>query len=155
MNERFIESQVKRAIYKLKEGTSTSYYWQEGIKILPNRICFREGEMTKVSKSGRNNMHPVKGQFLANFTQKEESPLKKFKPYKVRTQIWQKEDYPHFLGYGTIGVSTPEGTRDTGDLLILFTPDECKTIEIYFFAAMGTPDGVQEAFKFLNKHIEH
>lgn len=152
MNNDFIESQLQEASYKLKEGTTTSYYWQEGTKILPNRICFQKGEMSKVKRSGRNNLHPIVGQLLASFTQKEESPLKQVKPYQVRTQIWQFEDYPQFVGYGTLGITTPEGVKDTGDLIIL-SSNENNTLRIHFFAGMAEPEEMEQAFSYLSYHL--
>ena len=145
----FITKQLKKATYQLKEGTTTSYYWQEGTQLLPNRICFDESEMAKVKKSGRNNLHPIAGQLLSNFTQKEESPYKVEKPFKVRTQIWQMEDFPQFIGYGSLGITTSEGVKDTKDLVILSRVDE-RTIQICIFAGMATPEGMESAFIYLS-----
>lgn len=147
MNVDFIKTQLQEATYRLKKGTTTSYYWQEGSKILPNRICFSDAELSKVKKSGRNNLHPIVGQILANFTQKEESPLKLVKPFQVRTQIWQFEEYPQYTGYGTLGITTTEGVKDTGDLIIVSKNED--SLKIYFFTGMSTPDEMQKAFSFL------
>ena len=104
-----IKAWYQEAIYEKKQGTTTSYYWKSGSKILPNRASINNVEITKVARKGRNLQHPVVGQFIATFTTKEESPLKLHKPYNVRTQIWQDEYYPQFIGYGTLGISDAEG----------------------------------------------
>ena len=46
---------------------------------------------------------------LGCFTKNEESPLKQNAPYKIRTQIWSINEYPLFIGYGSIGISNNEG----------------------------------------------
>ena len=51
----FIASTLQQATYRLKEGTKSSYYWQSGIKILPERLSISgNSEFTKVARKGRN-----------------------------------------------------------------------------------------------------
>ena len=77
MNEEFIKSSFQVATYTLKEGTKGSYYWTEGFSELPNRLSIsRDNELTKVSRKGRNLLHPIVGQMIGSFTQKEVSRYK-------------------------------------------------------------------------------
>lgn len=166
IHEEFISGCLQESMYKLKEGTKGSYYWQSGSRILPNRMTIQEGQLTNVKKSGRNSLHKIAGQLLSAFSTKEESPLKKVKPYTFRTQIWSVPEYPLFIGYGTAGITTEieesyEGkievvkkVKDTGDLLLLYSDDSWKTIRIFFFAGLGTnPDYLIPCFKYANELI--
>lgn len=152
MNEQFIKANFKSFTYAWKKDTQTSYYLQEGCTILPQRLSIsQKSEITKVRKKGRNTNDPIAGQMIGDFKKAEESPYKIHKPYKFRTQIWQKAEYPRFIGYGTAGISTEEGkVKDTGDLLLFFTPDDWQTIRIFLFAGMGNPNDLLEAFDFAN-----
>lgn len=159
INEELIRSSYQEATYQRKEGTASSYYWQEGSRILPNRASITKGnEVTKVARKGRNILQPIAGQFLASFTLKEESPLKLNRPFTVRTQIWQDENYPLFIGYGTIGISDSEGRitedSDTGDLVVFYSDDDWLTIRILFFEGMGKdPDNKNAAMRFASKLV--
>lgn len=63
MNEEFIRANFQVATYTLKEGTKGSYYWSEGFSELPNRLSIsKDNELTKVSRKGRNLLHPIVGQ---------------------------------------------------------------------------------------------
>jgi hypothetical protein len=142
MARQFIEAVKQDAVYNLKEGTQSSYYHTSGARILPKRLSIsRESEMTKVAKAGRNLLHPVIGQLIGRFTREETSPLKRYKPFFCRTQIWQVPEYPLFIGYGSIGISNNEGkinrASDTGDLVVLTASDrDWRTLRIYYFPAM-------------------
>lgn len=152
MNEEFIKANYQTCIYILKEGTKSSYYWHEGSTILPNRLSIsKESEMTKVCRKGRNLENPIAGQMVGTFKKTEKSPYKINNPYVCRTQIWQKAEYPLFIGYGTAGITNKEGqVEDTGDLLLFFTPDQWQTIRIFIFAGMGNPNNLLEALEFTN-----
>jgi len=136
------EAFEKHSIYTKKEGTRGSYYHTSGLSVLPRRLSIsKESEYTRVAKTGRNSIHKIAGQVLGKFTQKEQSPLKKFKPFECRTQIWQIEKYPSLIGYGTVGISNYYGkvdrNSDNGDLIILYSPDRhWDEIHIYYFAGM-------------------
>ncbi len=158
MIEEFISKSMKVAIYQHKEGTKSSYYWQQGSKILPSRLSISRGsEMTNVQHKGRNAMHPVVGQLLGKFKVAEESPLKQHKPYVVRTQLWQVPLYPLFIGYGTIGISNESGkvTGDTGDLIVMHSTDQWESISIFYFAGMGNPNDMPQVMRFLTSFVEH
>lgn len=157
MIDEFVANSMHSATYLHKEGTSSSYYWQTGSKILPNRLSISRGsEMTNVQRKGRNMLHPVVGQLLASFTKKEESPLKQHKPFAVRTQIWQAPLYPSFIGYGTLGISNEEGKvqGDTGDLVVLYTSSQWTEITIFYFAGMGNVNDMEQVMKYLSRYIE-
>ena len=72
----FIASTLQQGTYRLKEGTKSSYYWQSGTKILPDRLSIsKESEMTKVARKGRNLLHSLAGQMVGTFKIHEESSL--------------------------------------------------------------------------------
>lgn len=157
MFDEFIQKAMLVAFFEKKQGTSTSYYWQSGCQILPNRISVsKEMEMSSVQKKGRNTHQNVVGQFLAQFTKKEESPLKQYPPYQVRTQLWQVPLYPQFIGYGTIGITGESGKvkGDTGDLIVLYSPDDWNNIVVFFFAGMGSINELHPVMRFLQKEVE-
>lgn len=155
MNEEFIKANFQVATYTLKEGTKGSYYRTEGFPELPNRLSIsKDNELTKVSRKGRNLLHPIVGQMIGSFTQKEVSRYKEYKPYVCRTQIWKVEEYPLFIGYGTIGVTNQEGkVEDTGDLLIFYTHDNWINIKIFHFIGMGNPENLLEAMEYASNHL--
>ena len=157
MIEGFISKAMKVAVYSHKEGTSTSYYLKAGEVLLPSRLSISKGnEMTSVHRKGRNILHPIVGQLLGNFTAKEESALKMYKPYSVRTQIWKIPLFPDFIGYGTIGITSESGkVEDTGDLVVLHSTDDWETISIFYFAGMGNPNDLSQVMKFLDSFIKN
>ena len=156
MIEEFISKSMKEAIYQHKEGTKSSYYWQQGCKILPGRLSIKDEEMTNVQHKGRNAMHKIVGQLLGTFKVAEESPLKQHKPYTCRTQIWQVPLYPLFIGYGTIGISNESGkvTGDTGDLIVMHSTDQWQNIRIFYFAGMGNVNDMEQVMRFLAGYVE-
>lgn len=154
INQEFIKSTLLEMEYHLKEGTKASYYWHEGARILPNRLSISKSEITKVERKGRNLLHSISGQMIGSFKKSEDSPLKRNKPYTCRTQIWRVEEYPHFIGYGTIGITNSEGgIFDTNDLVIFDSKDNWQTIRIYFFRGLGHVDNLLPCMKFLNDKI--
>lgn len=152
MDKTFILNTMQVAEYRLKETTKSSYYWQSGTKLLPNRISLSIGvEITKVQRKGRNLLNPIIGQMLGTFSSKDESTLKQYKPYCCRTQIWFNPDYPLLAGYGTIGVTAEDGKiKDTGDLIVLKSYDDWNTISIYIFKGCGNPDNMDIAMECAN-----
>lgn len=157
MNYNMISKAMQVAIYKHKEGTVSSYYWQSGSRILPNRLSISKGsDMVSVQRKGRNLKHTSVGQFLGKFTRVEQSLLKQYKPYSVRTQLWQVPVHPEYIGYGTLGITGASGRveGDTGDLVVLHSVDDWETISIYYFAGMGSANGLQQAMQFLGVHVE-
>ena len=155
MNEEFLKKAISVASYHIKEGTTSSYYWQEGTKLLPNRLSISKESITKVQRKGRN-LQKVAGQCVGKFRNDEESPFKLHKPYTLRTQIWQIEEFLEFVGYGTCGISGDDGIiHDTGDLMVFYADDgEWHKIRIFVFKGMGrNPDDMIEAIKFASSLI--
>ena len=137
MNNDFISRIHKTAIYKLKPGTSSSYYYQQGESALPNRIGITKDKFARVNQSGYKE-HPVNGQIKATYSKKETSIYKQFKPFNIHTSIYQVNEYSYFIGYGSIGISKESGRiNDTGDLIILYSHSASwEEVEIHFFPAM-------------------
>ena len=105
MNKQFIQSCLQKATYARKSNTKTSYIWDSGFTFLPKTLSiFRGGNNVKCAKKGRN-LQNVEAQLKGTFSKKEESHLKQFAPYRVNTQIWEIENYPMFIGYGSIGIT--------------------------------------------------
>ena len=156
MIQDFIGRSMEVATYTHKQDTASSYYWVKGSKILPNRLSISRSQMSSVQRKGRNMIHPVAGQLLGSFKVTEESPLKQYKPYSVRTQIWQVPLYPKFIGYGTIGISGESGKveGDTGDLIILYSSDHWANITTFYFAGMGNISDMEQVMKYLNPLVE-
>lgn len=148
----FIKKQLSFALYSKKENATTGYCRIEGEDLLPQTIYLTDlGEAKKGRQLGKCKAYSLS----SNFTKKEMSCYKQYKPYQVRTSIWQSENYPQFIGYGTIGISGKDGkiTResDTGDLIVLYSPDNNQTIGVYVLKGMGsTPD---EAMEYLTSII--
>jgi len=148
MEKQFIEAIKKEAVYQRKEGTSGSYYRASGASVLPDRLSISFGnQMAETARKGRNLQHKIVGQLLGTFKKAEQSPLKQFKPYVVRTNIYQDNDFPMLQGYGTLGVSNHSGKidrqSDTGDLVVFYCPErDKKEIRIFFFAGglMNLPE---------------
>lgn len=157
MIDEFIRKSMKVAIYKHKEGTASSYYWQQGSRILPNRLSIKDTDMTIVQRKGRNLANLSQGQLIGRFTIPEQSPLKQHKPYNCRTEIFQLPLFPLFIGWGTIGISKESGgIIDTGDLILVYSTDQdWDSITIFYFAGMGRNiNNLEEVGKFLTKYVE-
>lgn len=153
VSEDYLRAIVKEALYQLKETTKASYYRISGCEDFPNRLSISKEELSKVSKSGRNAIRCTMGQLVGRFTQKERSRYKKYDPFHFRTQIWQCEEYPQLIGYGTIGITGWDGRiRDDGDLLVLRSDDsQWSEIRLFEFDGLGkNPDYVIQAMRFVN-----
>ena len=157
MIEEFISNAMQIACYEHKEGTASTYNWHQGSRILPNRLSISNGnEMTHVQRKGRNTIHPVVGQLIGKYVKSEQSPLKQYKPFAVRTQIWKVPLYPNFIGYGTLGISNESGKveNDTGDLVVLYSTDQWQSIVIFYFAGMGNVNDMEQVMRFLHQLVE-
>jgi len=135
MTKAFFEAIKQEALYIKKEGTQNSYYWFSGSKGLPNRVNI---ERTMMQKD--NLLHPLVGLLTGKFKTEEKSPLKRNEPFRCRTQIWQRIEYP-LMGYGVIAISNKQGKitgkSDTGDLIIFCIEDiNWEKIRILFFPQM-------------------
>ena len=149
MENEFLRKQLRICTYQLKQGTKSSYYFSGGERLLPNRVGITSDGFTQVRKKGRN-LQPIAGQFVATFNKKEESILKQYPPYTIRTQIWKIEDYPQLIGYGTCGISNENGeTQDTGDLMVFHSNNNWETITVFYFAGLAKPEFRDEAFRYV------
>ena len=159
MNNEFMNASFQEATYTRKEGTATSYYWQQGSRILPNRLSISRNLLSEVKRKGRAISYGMMvGQCKGQFTIKEESPLKVCKPFYITTSIWQHSNWLQFIGYGTLGFSddsAPRGITDLGDLLIFYSDEsEWNTIRIFFFSGMAAnPDKLEEAMRYASTLI--
>lgn len=149
MNENLLKAKQQTAIYKLKEGTTTSYYYQSGVQTLPERIGFNKFEFDE-KKRTRRNLHIAVAQLKATFKKSEISSYKKFNPYTVHTSIWRHPKYKDFYGYGSIGISDEKGgIIDIKDLIIINEDSNNSNIlEIHIFQSMLM--NLEEVFRFLN-----
>lgn len=149
MENEFLRKKLRVCTYQLKQGTKSSYYFCGGERLLPNRVSITSDCFTQVQKKGRN-LQTNAGQFVSSFNKNEDSVLKKYPPYTIRTQIWKIEDYPQFIGYGTCGITNEKGKiQDTGDLMVFYSNNNWKTITIFYFVGMATPQFKDEAFKYV------
>ena len=99
MNQLFIERVLQVAYYVRKPNTISSYAWESGSSYLPKTLTISKGDGTFIcAHKGRNLQTATKAQLKGAFTQKEESPLKQNKPYKVSTQIWELINFPLLIG---------------------------------------------------------
>lgn len=123
------------ATYVLKDGTKTSYYRQELESILPNRInCVFDGKVLVEAKNSGNMVSQkemIIGDLQASFTNKENSPLKRFKPYRFLSRIFRSAEYPH-LFYATPAISDENGkTRKEVGMLVIHKVSDMM-LKLYF-----------------------
>lgn len=157
MTEQFIEAIKQTSIFQRKEGTATSYYRISGTKILPERLSISREEMRKTAHKGRNLQHKIIGQMMGTFKKSESSALKQYAPFQLRTNIWQMDSFPSFIGYGTTGITNKLGKidreSDIGDLVVLQpTAPGWLEIKIHYF-----PGGVMDLemiMEYLYKSIK-
>lgn len=142
IDQETIESTIHEAFYKLKAGTETSYYWQEGSRILPDRMSISFGaELSHAQKKGRMLAEEVIGEVKGTFKKVEQSPLKQHPPFYIHSKIFRPELSPSVLGYGIIGISNEEGkiSRDSEEGLVAFCNAGEGVLHIYFCAGISTP----------------
>lgn len=152
MVEAFIENTMNVALYKLKDGTSTSYYWQEGSKILPNRLSISFGaELTHAERKGRMLIESVIGEVKGNFTKDEQSPLKQHHPFGIHTKIFRPLHFPAVLGYGIIGISDENGriTRESEEGIVVFCKAGEGMLEVFFWAGITNPSEKDSVLEFV------
>ena len=157
MTNEFVSKTMSVATYQRKSGTASSYYWKDGVKLLPDRLSISKDSFTNVQRKGRN-LQKIAGQCVGNFKKTESSPFKINKPYTLRTQIWQHGNFLNLIGYGTIGITgTDSRVHDTGDLVVFYAEDDSwNIIQIFIFYGMGTdPDKRDEAMRFVSKLVDN
>lgn len=138
MNREFINKTIQTSVYTLKEGTETSYYWQSGSKVLPNRLSISfDAELSKAQHKGRMLSRIVLGEVKGTFTKVEVSPLKQNKPFCIHSKIFQSEDYPSLAGYSVIAVSNSENGKCTNEEgLLIFDKIAENTLQLYYMAGV-------------------
>jgi len=107
--------------------------------LLPVRLSFGGSELVRVDNVGRGTRERF-SYLKGSFTQIEESPNKRFRPFKVGTAIWRCAD-SQTLFCGTLGVTKREGAgpSDNGDL-IYFKTNDWKEVIVIIFRGMARPN---------------
>lgn len=142
IDEETIESTIHEAFYSLKEGTETSYYWQEGSRILPDRMSISFGaELSHAQKKGRMLAEEIIGEIKGSFKKVEQSPLKQHPPFSIHSKIFRPELSPSLLGYAIIGISNEAGkiSRDSEEGLAAICNAGDGVLHIYFCAGITNP----------------
>lgn len=154
MVDAFIESTIHEATYKLKDGTSTSYYRQEGSTILPNRLSISIGaELTHAERKGRMLVENVIGEVKGSFTKVEQSPLKQHPPFSIHSKIFRPEHFPLVTGYAIIGISNKEGkiSRESEEGIAAFHDAGEGVLHIFFCAGITNPSEKDKVLDFVNR----
>lgn len=151
----FLSAKMMHYIYKRKENTKGSYYSDSAGLVLPQRFSFDTFDITKVRKKGRALIEKSAGQLIGKFKIVEESPLKQYKPFDCRTQIFASSDYPLLIGYGTLGITGRDGrvTCDNGDIVVLYTSDKLDTLNIFYFQNLNKPEYKDGVLAFVNDYV--
>lgn len=153
----FFESTMLESVYKIKEGTSTSYYWQSGSRILPNRLSISFGaELSWARREGRMLIENVVGEVKGRFTKAEQSPLKQNPPFGIHSKIFRPDHFPLVDGYAIIGITDKQGkiTRNSEEGFVAFKKVEAGTFRIFFCAGITNPSEKEEALSFVNQKIK-
>lgn len=142
IDEKAIEGTIHETFYKLKEGTETSYYWQEGSRILPDRMSISFGaELSHAQKKGRMLAEETIGEVKGRFKKVEQSPLKQHPPFDIHSKIFRPELSPSVMGYAIIGISNEAGkiSRDSEEGLAAICNAGEGVLHIYFCAGVTNP----------------
>lgn len=137
MNFELLRKKHEVFLYKLKPGTSSSFYLNEGSKnVLPERIGFSKNGFAQIQMKGRALIENKVGQFVGSFKRNEISPYKQNKPYKLFSSIWEAKDFPCLLGYGDIGISNNSGRiASSKDLFVIYASGK-DSLEIHLFRGL-------------------
>ncbi|MDD6943787.1 MAG: hypothetical protein SOV24_01035 [Muribaculaceae bacterium] len=156
--EEFLVKSMLMSRYTLKPDTTTSFYFQDGFKILPQRVSLANKDARPAKNTGRNRknfINNLEGTFKKR--PKEETLLTQNGVSRIHTGIYREPQYPLFLGSGTIGTAGKTGgvKGDNGDLVVLYTPDQPNKIEtIVVFYFIGMADNKDQVFRFLQSQVE-
>lgn len=154
MNGLLIEISMNVALYKLKEGTATSYYWQEGSRILPNRLSISfDSELTHAERKGRMLFENVIGEVKGSFTRIEQSPLKQHPPFRIHSKIFRPIHFPSVLGYAVVGISNKEGriTRNSEEGLVVFRKAGEDMLKVFFWVGITNPAEKDSVLEYVTK----
>lgn len=159
LTDLFIRKCMEELTYQLKEGTSTSIYWQSGSRILPNRMSIQKGMgfiQGKDSEKVKFGKSIKVGELSAKFTKTEESPLKRFYPYAVYTSLFRRVENPRITAWGTIGISDEKAKKikdDNGDLVVIDS-DDWKSFRILYFRGLGDiPEHIEQALAYADNYL--
>lgn len=128
-----LESEI-RLRYELKEGTVGRYALISGKEdIFPKTIGFTHDIFQKVRGSGRANAYVSVGQVRGEFTKAEKSPYKMVtaKRPRITFSVWRCDDNLLVYGFADVGFAFGDASgqvQSSGDLVVLISPDNCKTI---------------------------
>lgn len=158
--EEFLIKSMFVSRYTLKPDTTTSFYFQDGFKIIPQRVSLMNKDARPAKNNGRNRENFIMN-LDAGFKKrpKEETLLTQNGVSRIHTGIYREPQYPLFLGSGTIGTAGKTGNvkGDNGDLVVLYTPDQpykIETIVVFYFIGMAMADNKDQAFRFLQSQVE-
>lgn len=156
--EEFLIKSMFVSRYALKPDTTTSFYFQDGFKIIPQRVSLMNKDARPAKNNGRNRENFIMN-LDAGFKKrpKEETLLTQNGVSRIHTGIYREPQYPLFLGSGTIGTAGKTGNvkGDNGDVLVLYTPDQpykIETIVVFYF--IGMADNKNQVFRFLQSQVE-
>lgn len=107
--------------------------------LLPVRLSFGGSELARIDFRGRGTRERF-AQMKGSFTQQEESPYKRKKPFKVGTAVWTCRSSKN-LFCGTLGITQREGAgpSDNGDLIYFKTAD-WDAVEVIIFKGLARPN---------------
>lgn len=155
MNKDFLRLQLKSAIYKRKADTKASFYYQTGDTILPSRLDITLGQVfTKARHKGRMTTEEVVGEIRGQFKKEEQSPLKQFKPFKISSKIFRKEEFPQLTGWGGLAVSDVEGSATNEEGVAVFNQIEEGVLEVFFVAGKPLPSLILAVCEIVAKTIQ-
>lgn len=149
MDKDLIKGIMQSATYILKSGTKCSYYLASGCCNFPARIDVSTGNIfSKVENKGRMTSENAIGEIRGQFKQSETSPLKQHPPFKISSKIFLHEQYPHFIGFATIGISEEDGKigKDKGIAILQQMTEDVVRI-IYFQGLLALPEYIAQAFE--------
>ncbi len=143
MNLEFIKSKHSVLEYTLKEGTKGSYYLNENSKIgiLPQRISLR-------SYAGAKGSRFAKIEINGTYKKTEAGIYKDLNKGVIHSKIIEIDSYPIFLGWGEI-----DERFKVYDLLVLYSPDNCKTIQVNLFNGIAKPEYLNAVCKYLRSSL--
>ena len=157
LKDQFIQATIKSMVYRIKEDTQTSFYFMSGDKYFPNRLSISfHSEITKAQRKGRMLTNTIVGEIKGTFTQKEESPLKRNRPFNIHSKIFRCDEYPHITGFGTIAVTGNDGkiTKNDEAGLMIIQELEKGCVKVFFMAGInGEPDSILSMMQYVSNCI--
>jgi hypothetical protein len=128
-----LESEI-RLRYEIKQGTVGRFALTSGREdIFPKTIGFTKDQFKKVRGSGRANAYVSVGQVRGEFNKPEVSPYKQAsaKRPRITFSVWRYDENPLVYGFADVGFAfgdEPGSVQSSGDLVVLVSPNNCKSI---------------------------